>query len=135
MKVLNLKSTVIREGFPESKDIKAKGPVEDPYPLLCFLYFCSRSLPVKRRDGEEHEVEERALGRGCFVNDFYHVVSFRRKLGSGEGDTGVQGSHPLGLAPSLGGASAEDPLCDKQTIIAPLCLSVPPCPHLPPGMF
>ena len=128
---------MIREGFPESKDIKVKGPVEDPCPLLCFLYFCSSSLPeiVKWRDGEERVVGERASGKGCFVNDLYHVVSFKRKLSSGESDTGVQGSRPLGLAPSLGCAPAKDPLCDKDTIIAPLCLSFPPCPHLPPGMF
>ena len=134
MKVLNLKSTVIREGFPESKDIKVKGPVEDPYPLLCFLYFCSCSLPVKRRDGEEHVVKERALGKGCFVNDLYHVVSFRGNSAQGKVILGFKAhtpwdSHPLWvvLLPRT--------LCViKQTIIAPLCLSVPPCPHLPPGM-
>lgn len=83
---------MIREGSPESKDIKVKGPVEDPCPRLCFLYFCSSSLPgiVKLRDGEERVVGERGLGKGCFVNDLYHVVSFRRELSSGKGDTGVQ---------------------------------------------
>ena len=82
---------------------------------------------MKLRDGEERMVGERGLGKGCFVNDLYHVVSFRRSSVQGKVILGFKtGSRPLGLAPSLGGASAENPLCDKQTIIAPLCLNVPP---------
>lgn len=60
--------------------------------------------------------------------DLYHVVSFRRKLSSGKSGIGVQDRQartPWDSDPYLGGASAEDTLCDEGTIIAPLCRSLP----------
>lgn len=63
-------NSMIRKGFPGSKGVKVKEPVEDPDPLPCFLYFFSSSLleDVKLRDGEGCMGGERGLVRGCFVN-------------------------------------------------------------------
>ena len=119
-------SGVAREGFPESKGIKVKGPVEGPYPLpssfvflfKLFAWGCEIERWLSLRGGREGTGE-----RMLCECDLYHVVSFRRKGGIGVQDR--QAHTPWDADPYLGGASAEDTLCDEGTIIAPLCPSLP----------